>query len=303
MMAGVPLGTYLGDRLYRRWTPSTGQAYALSLNGLMTAMLINSLYSRLIPSPKRPQEPGWPNTDPCFTEDCWALETEEERRACWDASSECHNALYEQYDKELQEWRETVYKDWRKDDAKYSSIRRLFEVAGYPLGTYLGRRLFGDRQYSFGDAAMLYIGWGGGLLYGVLLADLIGIDFLDSGETVWLMANTTAVGGVLAVNRYIRDYDYSFGQAALMGLGALAGGAFAFGLGIIAETSFDSKYYEAATIGGSLGGFFLTRRIINPRLELATAGRSGKQPRISLALQPAMAGRAVLPTLGIEARW
>ncbi len=96
MMAGVPLGTYLGDRLYRRWTPSTGQAYALSLNGLMTAMLINSLYSRLIPPPKRPQEPGWPNTDPCITEDCWALETEEERQACWDAQWECDNALYEQ---------------------------------------------------------------------------------------------------------------------------------------------------------------------------------------------------------------
>ncbi len=174
-------------------------------------------------------------------------------------------------------------------------------MAGYPLGTYLGRRLFGDRQYSFGDAAMLYIGWGGGLLYGVLLADLIGIDFWDSGETVWLMANTTAVGGVLAVNRYIRDYDYSFGQAALMGLGALAGGAFAAGVGVILEA--ESEFYDVTMIAGSLGGFFLTRRIINPRLELATAGRSGKQPRINLALQPAMVGGAVLPTLGIEARW
>ncbi len=302
LMGAVPVGVYLGDRLYRRWTLSTGQAYALSLNGLMTAWWINSLYSRLRPLRPPPQAPEIDYSQ-IYTEDCWALETEEERQACEQAQWEREAHLWDQYDKELQEWRETVYKDWRKDDAKYSSIRRLFEVAGYPLGTYLGRRLFGDRQYSFGDAAMLYIGWGGGLLYGVLLADLIGIDFLDSGETVWLMANTTAVGGVLAVNRYIRDYDYSFGQAALMGLGALAGGAFAFGLGIIAETSFDSKYYEAATIGGSLGGFFLTRRIINPRLELATAGRSGKQPRISLALQPAMAGRAVLPTLGIEARW
>ena len=256
MMAGVPLGTYLGDRLYRRWTPSTGQAYTLGLNGAMTASLINSLYSRLIPPPQEPD-----------------------------------------YYYDYQEW-----KDWDLKYAKYSSIRRLFEVTGYPLGTYLGHRFFGGRQYSFGDALMLYIGWGGGLLYGFLLADLIGIDFFNSGETVLLMANTTAVGGVLAVNRYIRGYDYTFGQTALMGLGAGAGAAFAAGLGIILEVE-ESRYYDVSMIAGSLGGFFLTRRIVKPRLEQATAGRSGKQPRINLALQPAMVGRAVLPTFGIEARW
>ncbi len=287
MMASVPLGTYLGDRLYRRWTPSTGQAYALSLNGAMTASWINSLYSQLVPPPPAPEI----DYSQIYTEDCWALETEEERQACEQAQWEREAHLWDQYEQDR--------KVWGPKYAKYSSIRRLFEVAGYPLGTYLGRRFFGDRQYSFGDAAMLCVGWGAGCIYGLLLADLIDID---TWETVWLLGNTTAVGGVLAVNRYIRGYDYTFGQTALMGLGAGAGAASAVGVGVILEIE-KIKYYEAAVIGGSLAGFFLTRRIINPRLELATAGRSGRQPRISLSLQPAMVGRAVLPTLGIEARW
>jgi len=257
MMAGVPLGTYLGDRLYRRWTPTTGQAYALGLNGFMTARWIYNLYSWLKPPPEDYLDEEDPNYD------------------------------------------EQEYNDWRKEYVKYASIRRLFEVTGYPLGTYLGHRFFGARQYSFGDASMLYLGWGGGLLYGLLLADLIDID---TDETAWLMANTTAVGGVLAVNRYIRGYDYTFGQTALMGLGAGAGAAFAAGLGVIMDIE-ESGFYDIAVIGGSLGGFFITRRIVNPRLELATAGRSGKQPQLNLALQPAVVGGVVLPTLGIEARW
>ena len=255
LMGAVPAGIYVGDRLYRRWRPSTGQAYALSLYGQLGSSVLRTLHQQLAPEPKE----------------------------------------YEN-DERWEEPETAAHIKWRKQ-------RMMFDIAGYPLGTFLGHKLYGRRQYTFGDAMMLVVGRTTGIFYGAMVSDIFGLRVDEHDTAISWIVLAGGLGGIWATDRFIKGEDYSFGQTALLTLGGIAGGAFAFGLGIIADVDFKTKYYDAATIGGSLAGFFLTRRIINPRLELATAGRSGKQPQLNLSLQPAMVGGAVLPTLGIEARW
>ena len=254
LMGAVPVGVYLGDRLYRRWTPTTGQAYALSLYAELGSSIMRTLHQQIAPELKGYAYGVW-----------------EEPEAA-------------------------AHIKWRKQ-------RMMFEIAGYPLGTYLGHKLYGDRRYTFGDAMMLVVGRAIGSFYGAMVSDIFGLKVDEHDTAIDWLVTVGGLGGLWATDRFIKGEDYTFGQTALLTLGGVAGGAFAFGLGIIADVDFETKYYEVATIAGSLAGFYLTRRIINPRLELATAGRSGKQPQLNLSLQPAMVGGAVLPTLGIEARW
>ncbi|MBA7469076.1 hypothetical protein ES707_04339 [subsurface metagenome] len=255
LMGAVPVGVFLGDRLYQRWRPANGMAYALSLYAGLGSSIMRTLHQQIAPEPKEDEED------------------------------------------ELSEEPETAaHIKWRKQ-------RLMFDIAGYPLGTFLGHKLYGGRQYTFGDAMLLIVGWATGSFYGAMVSDIFGLKVDEHDTAILWMVTAGGLGGVWATDRFIKGYDYTFGQTALVGLGSIAGGAFAFGLGIIADVDFDSKYYEVATIGGNLAGFFLIRRIINPRLELATAGRSGKQPQLNLSLQPAMVGGAVLPTLSFEARW
>ncbi len=253
LMGAVPVGVYLGDRLYRRWGPSTGMAYALSLFAGTGSSIMRTLHQQIVPEPEE--------------------------------------YIDEWFDEETSE-----HLDWRKQ-------RLMFDIAGYPLGTFLGHKLYGRRQYTFGDAMLLIVGRATGSFYGAMVSDIFGLKLDEHDMAISWMVTAGGLGGLWATDRIIKGEDYTFGQTALLTLGGIAGGAFAFGLGIITETSFDSKYYEVTTIGGSLAGFFLTRRIITPRLEQAAARSLGKQPWINLSLQPALVGGEILPTLGIEARW
>ncbi len=252
LMGAVPVGVYLGDRLYRRWRPSTGMAYALSLYGQLGASVLHTFHQQIAPEPEEDELSEEPET--------------------------------------------AAHIKWRKQ-------RLMFDIAGYPLGTFLGHKLYGRRQYTFGDAMLLIVGRATGSFYGAMVSDIFGLKIEENDMAISWIVLAGGLGGLWATDRFIKGEDYTFGQTALLTLGGIAGGAFAFGLGIITETSFDSKYYEVATIGGSLAGFFLTRRIITPRLEQAAARSLGKQPWINLSLQPALVGGEILPTLGIEARW
>ncbi|MCH7521498.1 MAG: hypothetical protein IIB42_07365 [Candidatus Marinimicrobia bacterium] len=251
LMAAVPAGTWAGDRLYRHWRPSTGQAYALALHAELGRSVL-SLVHRQIDA--RPQEPQ-------FGDD-----TASERDLSW------------------------------------QKINTVLQVAGYPLGTYLGHRLYGNRQYSFGDAALLIVGRGAGALYGFLLTDLLDFDF-DEDNMGWRwLVMAGGLGGVAGMDRYMRSYDFTFGQAAMLTLGGVAGAAFAAGFGVILEID-EVKYYELAAIGGSLGGLVLTRRIVNPRLESSRAQGPETGPQLNLALQPMLVGGNFRPGLDLELRW
>ena len=44
LMAAVPTGSWVGDRFYRSWRPSTGQAYALALHGELGRSVMGQVY-------------------------------------------------------------------------------------------------------------------------------------------------------------------------------------------------------------------------------------------------------------------
>jgi len=267
LMSAVPVGIYVGDRLYRRWRPSTGMAYALSLCGELGATIMCTFHQQFAPQPDSSDYGTYVGDN--------------------------GNGGYVLDEKEA----------YDAADLKWRKQRLLFSIVGYPFGTYLGHKLFAQRRYTFGDAALLTVGRGAGAWYGVLLSELFGL--YDDGHNQAIPWITTAggLGGLWAADRFMRGEDYTFGQTAMLTLGGVAGGAFAFGLGVLADIDFESNYYEPAAIGGSLAGFFLTRRVIIPQPERAVALGTRQGPRIDLSLQPAWAGGEILPALAIEARW
>ena len=110
------------------------------------------------------------------------------------------------------------------------------------------------------------------------------------------------LGGVAGMDWYIRDYDFTFGQAAIMTLGGVAGAAFAAGFGVIMEIR-EGNYYRMAAIGGSLGGLALTRLIVSPRPESSQALGSPSRLQANVALQPMIIAGNLRPGLGLELRW
>ncbi|MCH7498384.1 MAG: hypothetical protein IH971_11145, partial [Candidatus Marinimicrobia bacterium] len=172
LMLAVPAGAYLWDRLYKRWMPSTGQAYALALHADLGRSIMSLVHRQIF------------------------------------GAEPLDYYYYDPYDGD--------YDASQQERESWQKLNTLFQVAGYPIGTYLSRRYYGNRQYSFGDALMLIIGRGTGAFYGFLLADLLDFDLFSSEATGWRWLTTAgAVGGVVGMDRYIRGVDYSFGQSAL----------------------------------------------------------------------------------------
>lgn len=261
LMAAVPAGTWVGDRFYRSWRPSTGQAYALALHGELGRSVMGQIYRQVY---VHPEEPEWG-----IGED-WAA----------------YDQRYETYEDDRDDWKR---------------LDRVFQVSGYPLGIYLGRRHYGERQYSFGDAMMLTLGRGVGTLYGLLLADLAGLEFGEQDNPRRWFTIGGGLGGLVGIDRYIQGRDYTFGQAAIMALGGAAGGAFALGLGFIIEA--ESDFFKVAAIAGSLAGFGLTRKIVSPASEYPGGDNSRKAPKVELAIRPLVTAGSILPALSIGLRW
>ncbi|MFC1484642.1 hypothetical protein ACFL5M_02300 [Candidatus Neomarinimicrobiota bacterium] len=264
IMGTVPLGGYLGDRLYRQWQPSTGMAYALSLYGEVGSSLMNAFF---LTAESPPEE-----------EDYWI----EEEPYGWVTTD------YEAYD--------AAYRE-------YNGKRLLYRLAGNQLGFWLGHHQYADRQYTFGDAALLAVGRAAGAFYGVMLSNLLGLYDSDAENLARFMVNGSAMAGLAAADRFMRGKDYTFGQSALLGLGGVAGGSLAVGTLIVMEVN-ESKIFDLAVIGGSLAGFYFTRNIVHPVPETtASAAEGHERLRTSLALRPALIDGQLHPTANLQLRW
>ena len=239
LMAGVPLGGYLGDRFYQQWQPSTGMAYALSLYGEVGSSVVNSLYLSAYEGPQN--------------------------------------------------------RDWR-------GRRLLFRMAGQHLGHWLGHRFYADRQYSFGDAALLGIGRATGAFYGAMLSLLLDLYDSNAEDIARFLVSGGGVAGLAAMDRFQQGKDYTFGQSALLGLGGVAGGTFAVGMLILMEVD-EEKVYEISAIGGSLAGFYVTRKIVHPVRESSASADAGRHAHTSLALRPTLVAGQFQPTLDFQVRW
>lgn len=227
LMASVPAGIWAGDYLYNQWKPSHGQSWALSLWGGLGGYTATSLHQ--IAAGK---------------------ETKPER---WDYENYAMGTGQDTFDQQGYDRALETYTDWKRVDA-------LMEMAGYPLSIYLGHRYFGDRNYTFGDAIMLYEGRWLGLMYAGLLSEIADID-LESSLSL-TMRTAGSLGGAFLMDRYISGDDYQFGESVLMAVGT--GSGMAFSLGTAALTSInDGKVISAMVMAGGAGGFFLTRSILD----------------------------------------
>lgn len=236
VMASVPAGTYVGDKVYARWHPSHGQAWSLSLWAELGAYTLGQLHHLI---QKEPEEPGGAGL--------WHEDSPEQQDY-----EEKHNA-------------------WEKPHV-------LFSMAGYPLGTVIGHRLFGTRHYTFGDAMMLFQGRWAGWIYGMLTADALDLDMDDDAGRI--LRTVGSVGGTVLFDRLVRGYDYSFGEAALTVLGTASGAAFALGVSIVSEIR-EGRVVDILVMTGGAAGFYLSRSILTPKVERQTGSRAGK-PAFSL---------------------
>ncbi len=248
MMTATPLGMVLADRSYQKELPNHGQAWIQDLWGIVAGVTAMSFYTLIEESP---DEPDFGIDD---TED-WG-----EATADWgDAEWAAHDSLWEEYDREY--------------DA-FARRRTMLELPVYPLGIYWGLRYTRDDPQTFGDALMLYQGYGAGWLYSILTLELlIGVDNMSEGAFL-STASLGAIGGIYAYDRMIRPYDYTFGQFFLSSLGTASGFAFGFGLSIMADIM-DQQIGALPVIAGGVAGTYLTQGILDlqPAGSLSENGR------------------------------
>ncbi|MFH1212843.1 MAG: hypothetical protein V1681_02045, partial [Candidatus Neomarinimicrobiota bacterium] len=197
MMAGVPAGMIVMDRFYKKWQPSLGQSWAITQWGELGYSGVSNLYQMFDPQPKDPRN----DNDMDYNED--------------DPVNVRYNDKYDH---------------WQS--------RRLFISAlGHPLGMAIERRFYADRQYTFGDGLMLTNGRFFGLFNGLMIWDFITRDTEQDANNIdgLIFRTVGSYTGTILMDRYIRNQDFTTGQAILMMTGEIAGALFAAGTGVIFE--------------------------------------------------------------------
>jgi|GEM_PF-419823 len=196
------------------------------------------------------------------------------------------------------------YHELGEDDLiAWKQRQALLDMISYPLGFWVGHTFFGDRNYSFGDALMLAQGSGLGMLYGFILADLVGINMDSYGPRIFTTAG--AIGGTVLMDRYIDGDDYSFGNAFLMALGTGSGILFNLGIGAILDID-TATGMQLLIMSGGAAGFWLTRKIVIPDKENNLTGNSSiGNVSLSPTLLPNMSApeknyRAFIPGLRLD---
>jgi len=220
LMASVPAGIYGGDYLFSKLNPTNGQAWVLTQ---WTA--IGGISARAVTNYFDPN-PDYNNDD---EDDYYYNEDEEKQR-----------------DKDYEVW-----------NRRHTTIELLI---GYPLGFYLGQKLTMDKNYSFGDALMLYQGYSYGFFNTMMLQEIL---FNDFDEKRWMLFNTMgAIGSMFFYDRWIADEDYATGHSILMALGSASGLAFGFGMAIILDVQ-DLEAMMVMALAGYGFGTYFTRKIVD----------------------------------------
>jgi len=253
LMASVPAGIWAGDKLYQRWQPTNGQSWAITLATAMGAMATSNIHYVV---EKRPEEPMYfyeydPIIGDPIVDDPYIDNFEKSDK-------------YKKYEQELEDW---------------ERVQGILYLGAYPLSLYLGNKIFGEKDYSFGDATILYQGWGTGMIYSLMFMDMAHID----GDDSYLVG--TMIGGLAGVYIYdkklLSGFDYSIGESILLGLGTISGGTFGAGIGVIVEGK--REVIQLGGLAGGIVGTWITRKILNPEKD---GMAFGKNDDIKLSISP-----------------
>jgi len=262
MMLGVPAGMIIIDQFYQRWQPDLGQAWAMTQWGELGYSTLGNIYAMFSPEPKEP---------------------------FWDYEQGEPDLAYEQKQSE-----------WEKKHNCWNRHRFCIDAFGHPLGIWAERLLFSDRKYTFGDGLMLTWGRIYGFYSSLMLWDLIYSNSrAEFNETPGLILQTVgSIGGTILADRYIRGDNYTAGQSILMAAGALSGGMFAAGIGVILEIN-ESRFFDITSVAGSLAGFYLTRKILEVRSEVSGLPTNDK---FEIVIQPQIrqVQHQLTPGVGID---
>ncbi|MFQ6608612.1 MAG: hypothetical protein ACE5EE_08750 [Fidelibacterota bacterium] len=180
-----------------------------------------------------------------------------------------------------------------KDYKTWSRRNTTFELlVGYPAGFWVGKKLTMQKDYSFGDALMLYQGYAFGFFNTMVLQSLL---FNEGDEKNWLLVNGIgAVSGILLYDKWITHDDFTAGQSILMALGSASGIMFGFGTAIIMDIQ-DVKPMMVLVLGGYTAGTILTRKI----LDVEPDGALTRMERTKFSVMP-----TVFPSIyGSKTKW
>lgn len=209
LMAAVPAGIYLGDKLYQKDKPSNGDAWTLGLTSAAMDFTVFTLYNRLFSEPE---------------EYLYRNETND-----W-GTYKVKTGISPEY-------------------TKWKNRRIIAGLASYPCSYYLGTKFNQNKMYTFGDALMLYEAYAYGLLNSLYLYNIFLENSDIEFETLMVMFSAGAAAQTYYVDRLISKNDFTFGQSILMNLGSLAGMAFGAGLGVIGEVDNASGFSMLALLG------------------------------------------------------
>lgn len=125
-------------------------------------------------------------------------------------------------------------------------------LAGAAAGVVGGRALAARRDYTWGDADMLYTA---GALGGYsALALAVAVD-ADEDRPVTAAVMLGSAGGLLLADRLVQQTDFTVGQAVLNRLGTIAGGLAGAAPGVMME---EEKVALVGSAAGAIAGYLLT---------------------------------------------
>lgn len=156
-----------------------------------------------------------------------------------------------------------------------SEVSSGMGLGGSLLGIYGGSVLAKRRDYSWGDAQLMYSGGllGGwtGLAFGAVA------DANDQSASAAILVGGWT--GALLTDRLVRDTEFSAGQANLVSLATFAGGLAGASLGVMAE---DPDMAILGSAVGAVGGFAMGYLAFAPKMD---AGSPGRAP-VSVSVHP-----------------
>lgn len=157
------------------------------------------------------------------------------------------------------------------DDRTTIAMGLLGSAGGLALGHAVGER----RDFTYGDVEVISTsGWLGTYL-GWAIAEKA--DAGRKGLTASAVAGGTL--GIVLADRLVAETDFTYGQSALVRLGAFAGGLLGYGTGVLLDS--EGSETTALTSGiGALAGFLATHAAVS---RSATVGLASDDLQIDLA--------------------
>ncbi len=150
------------------------------------------------------------------------------------------------------------------DIEKWEQIDGFLTIAAYPVSLYLGNKIFGEKDYTFGDALILSQGYGAGIISTLMLLDMLKSGNLDKDDSLFKIGiiGGGIVGTFLYDRTFLQEKDYSFGQSILLAAGTLSGLTFGAGIGVMTEVDFSTT--EGLMLAGGILGTVVTNNILAP---------------------------------------